>query len=66
MTPMPLGISRWSPFLGGQGPAPGYATSLDESRRAALRERILAGLPIRPDGSLHLIARACAVRGTRG
>ena len=29
----------WSPFLGGQGPAPGYAMSLGEERRAALRER---------------------------
>jgi hypothetical protein len=23
----------WSPFLGGQGPAPGYARSLSEARR---------------------------------
>jgi len=23
----------WSPFLGGQGPAPGYAMSLSEERR---------------------------------
>ena len=27
----------WSPFLGGQGPAPGYAMSLSEERRSALR-----------------------------
>lgn len=53
----------WSPFLGGQAPAPGYAMSLTEDRRAALRERIRAGLPIRPDGSIHLMARAWAVRG---
>lgn len=53
----------WSPFLGGQGPAPGYAMSLSEERRAALRERIRARLPIAPDGSIHLIARAWAVRG---
>lgn len=32
----------WSPFLGGQGPAPSYAMSLSENRRAALRERIRA------------------------
>lgn len=25
----------WQPFLGGQGPAPGYAMGLDEGRRAA-------------------------------
>jgi len=26
----------WSPFLGGQGPVPGYAMSLSEERRVAL------------------------------
>jgi len=52
----------WSPFLGGQAPAPGYCMSLPEDRRAALREHIRAGLPIRPDGSIHLIARAWAVK----
>lgn len=55
----------WSPFLGGQGPAPGYAMSLDEERRAALRERTRASLPFQADGSIHLIARAWAARGTR-
>ena len=53
----------WAPFLGGQGPAPGYCMSLTEERRTALRERIKATLPIKPDGSIHLIARAWAVRG---
>jgi len=55
----------WSPFLGGQGPAPGYAISLSEARRAALRERIRSALPIEKDGSIHLVARAWAVRGHR-
>jgi SAM-dependent methyltransferase len=55
----------WSPFLGGQGPAPGYAASLAEERRAALRERIRAQLPVGPDGSIRLTARAWAARGTR-
>lgn len=55
----------WSPFLGGQAPAPAYAMSLSEERRAALRERIRASLPIRADGSIHLTARAWAVRGMR-
>ena len=54
----------WSPFLGGQGPAPAYAMSVSEEHRAALRERILAGLPVAADGSIRLIARAWAVRGT--
>jgi len=53
----------WTPFLGGQGPAPAYCMSLGEERRVALRERIRAALPIRPDGSLALIARAWAVKG---
>lgn len=55
----------WSPFLGGQGPAPSYATSLPDERRAELRERLRSDLPMRSDGSIHLIARAWAVRGTR-
>lgn len=55
----------WSPFLGGQGPAPSYAMSLSEERRAALRERIRAGLPAALDGSIRLAARAWAVRGVR-
>jgi ubiquinone/menaquinone biosynthesis C-methylase UbiE len=55
----------WSPFLGGQGPAPSYAASLSEERRIALREHIRAKLPIAPDGSIHLVARAWAVRGER-
>jgi SAM-dependent methyltransferase len=53
----------WTPFLGGQAPAPAYAMSLDHDARGALRERIRAGLPIASDGSIHLVARAWAVRG---
>lgn len=55
----------WSPFQGGQGPAPGYAMSLSEERRAALRERVQASLPTNAKGEHHLIARAWAVRGVR-
>jgi SAM-dependent methyltransferase len=55
----------WSPFLGGQGPAPTYAVSLDDERRAALRERLMNSLPFALDGSIPLVARAWAVRGTR-
>jgi SAM-dependent methyltransferase len=55
----------WSPFLGGQGPAPGYAVSLPEKRRDELRERIRAGMPVGPDGSIRLTARAWAARGTK-
>jgi SAM-dependent methyltransferase len=55
----------WTPFLGGQAPAPGYAMSLSEEQRAALRERIRASLPTDSEGEHHLIARAWAVRGVR-
>jgi SAM-dependent methyltransferase len=55
----------WSPFLGGQGPAPTYAMSLDEEQRIALREKIRTGLPIAGDGSIPLTARAWGVKGTQ-
>lgn len=55
----------WTPFLGGQAPAPGYAMSLSEERRARLRERIRDGLPFAIDGSVPLVARAWAVRGRK-
>jgi SAM-dependent methyltransferase len=53
----------WDPFLGGQGPAPGYAMSLPEAGRSALRDRIRSTLPFAGDGSIPLIARAWAARG---
>jgi hypothetical protein len=51
---------------GGQGPAPVYTMTLSEDRRVALREEIRANLPIVMDGSIHLIARAWAIRGVLG
>ena len=54
----------WSPFLGGQGPAPAYAVSLPEEDREALRERLRMQLPVEDDGSIRLTARAWAVRGS--
>ena len=54
----------WQPFLGGQGPAPAYAMSLDDAARARLRERIRTRLPMNSDGSIPLIARAWAIRAT--
>lgn len=53
----------WSPFLGGNAPAPAYAASLDRDRLAALREQLRSSLPIAPDGSIALVARAWAVSG---
>jgi len=55
----------WLPFLGGQGPAAGYAMSLSDGPRAELRDLIRAGLPYDADGSVPLAARAWAVRGRR-
>jgi SAM-dependent methyltransferase len=55
----------WSPFLGGQGPAPGYVGTLDDGRRATLRAALREHLPTESDGSITLSARAWAVRGKR-
>jgi SAM-dependent methyltransferase len=52
----------WQPFLGGQGPAPAYAMSLDETARARLQDRIRARIPAAAGGSIALTARAWAVR----
>jgi SAM-dependent methyltransferase len=54
----------WLPFLGGQGPAPGYVRSVTEQHRNALRDLLHARLPGGPDGVVPLSARAWAVRGT--
>jgi hypothetical protein len=53
----------WKPFLGGQGPAPGYVASLSPERREELRERIRRRLGSAPDGTITLTARAWAVKG---
>lgn len=53
----------WSPFLGGQGPAPGYCMKLPEAAREALRERLRSSLPTQRDGKIPLVARAWAVQG---
>lgn len=54
----------WTPFLGGQGPAPGYVMSLTREHRDALRELLRARLPTDRDGTVALTARAWAIRGT--
>jgi SAM-dependent methyltransferase len=55
----------WLPFLNGTGPAYAYASGLPEDARDRLRERLRASLPVEPDGSIPLTARAWAVRGVR-
>lgn len=54
----------WNPFLGGQGSAPAYVTSLADEHRRTLRDLLRARLPSAPDGSIQLTARAWAVKGT--
>jgi SAM-dependent methyltransferase len=63
-TPFASFTEYWQPFLGGQGPAPAYAMTLEETARSRLRERIRERMPLRADGSIALTARAWAVRGT--
>jgi len=54
----------WSPFLGGQGPAPSYVASLDPAARDRLRDALRDRLPVAADGTVALTARAWAVRAT--
>lgn len=56
----------WDPFLGGQGPAPTYAMSLDVETLGKLRERVRESLPIDNRGRIALAARAWAVAGVVG
>ncbi|MEJ3748437.1 class I SAM-dependent methyltransferase [Actinomycetes bacterium KLBMP 9797] len=55
----------WTPFLGGQGPAPGYVASLTDEHRDALRELLRTHLPADADGTIPLTAKAWAVHGVR-
>lgn len=63
-TPFTTFEDYWQPFLGGQGPAPAYAMSLDDAARARLRDRIREHIPVEADGSISLTARAWATRAT--
>lgn len=53
----------WTPFLGGQGPAPGYAMGLSPERRGRLRDLIRSRIPVKGDGTISLTARAWAAKG---
>ena len=55
----------WSPFLRGQGPAGAQCASLSEDDQERLRRRLENAVPVSADGTIPLIARAWAVRGTR-
>jgi SAM-dependent methyltransferase len=56
----------WLPFLGGQGPAPTYTSSLDEDERQRLGESLRARLPADGEGKIALTARAWAISGRTG
>ena len=53
----------WDPFLGGQGPAGSYLAGLDGPARSRIADEFRRRLPVAPDGSVELSARAWAVRG---
>jgi SAM-dependent methyltransferase len=54
----------WDPFLGGQGPAPTYLSSLSAYRRDQLKTNLQRKLPVAADGSIKLVARAIAIQGS--
>jgi hypothetical protein len=54
----------WTPFLAGGAPAPRYANSLTDARREELRQLLASRLPTGAEGSISLIARAWAVKGS--
>jgi ubiquinone/menaquinone biosynthesis C-methylase UbiE len=53
----------WNPFMGIQGPAPSYLASLSTEQQLALKNAFKANLQFENDESIHLIARAIAIKG---
>ena len=54
----------WRPFLRGKAPGQAHVASLDGSKRARLRDHLRDRLPTATDGSITLLTRAWAVKGT--
>lgn len=54
----------WQPFLGRVGAAPGYVMSLNQKSRQKLEDKLRNSLPIDKNGSISIVARAWAVKGT--
>ena len=54
----------WLPFLGNVGPAPTYTMNLEKRDRQKLENRLREILPIEQDGSISLMIKAWAVKGT--
>ncbi|WP_431685558.1 class I SAM-dependent methyltransferase [Hahella sp. NBU794] len=53
----------WLPFLGATGPAPAYIASLSADLRNAIADKLRETIPIQPDGTIPLKAKAWAIRG---
>jgi SAM-dependent methyltransferase len=53
----------WHPFLGGQGPAPAHAMSLDSSSRSRVEAFLHEHVPAGRDGSIQMTARAWVAKG---
>ncbi len=67
---LPMGFrdldDYWLPHtLPGPAAPQRYVSTLDDDRKAALRERLRVALPAAVDGTIDLIGRAWAVRGTK-
>jgi len=65
-TPFESFEDYWLPIANGPGPAPTYLSTLPGDRRQQLEDRLRAELVGSRDGSIHLSARAWAVKGLRG
>ncbi|MCA9898827.1 MAG: methyltransferase domain-containing protein [Anaerolineales bacterium] len=55
----------WRPFLGENGPAPGYVAGRTPEQKTRLAELLGQRLPIQPDGTIPLKMRAWAARGVK-
>lgn len=55
----------WLPFLAGQGSISKYLRSLDDDRLNAIQMQLRRQLPIKPDQTIPLTARAWSVKGRR-
>ncbi len=54
----------WQPFLGDVGPAPSYVAGLNQKDRRELENKVRKLLPIDNNGSISMMAKAWAVKGT--
>ena len=53
----------WSPLLSGTSKTQQYVSGLAEDLRLRLRDRLKRRLPIQSDGTIHLSAKAWAIKG---